>query len=221
MITTRKGSRTCSSCLLKLELCIISLLILFCRSNGKSKSSKSKSSKTIEDVEDEGLAMLIPDIQKTAVLVQKAVADLVSRLGPSDVEMREDEGAIVLVVKTLEERYLEEMKKLQFGKSIRTILIKNEAVPVNHHYCLFSLRLPGFYDMIAEDEETGGIRFTVSHHYEGNVRNNWSRNSPARLKRLAQENVTLSTSLPLAYGSTIFVRCDTGRLDIMKVNNLC
>lgn len=71
--------------------------------------------------------------------------------------------------------------------------------------------------MIAEDEETGGIRFTVSHHYEGNVRNNWSRSSPARLKRLAQESVTLSTSLPLAYGSTIFVRCDTDRLDIMKV----
>lgn len=59
--------------------------------------------------------MLIPDIQKTAVLVQKAVTDLVSRLGPSDVEMREDQVATVPVVKTLEERYLEEMQKLQFG----------------------------------------------------------------------------------------------------------
>jgi len=71
--------------------------------------------------------------------------------------------------------------------------------------------------MITEEEESGGVRFTVSYHYAGNVRANFSRSFPARLKRLAQESVTLSTSLPIAYGSTIFVRCDTDRLDVMKV----
>ncbi|CAG7720785.1 unnamed protein product [Allacma fusca] len=158
-------------------------------SNTKSKGLKSKSNKTLDDLEDEGLALLIPDIQNTAVLVQKAVTELISKLGPSDVEMLEEELKAVPIYQTLEERYLVEMKKLQFA----------------------------FFDMITEDEDTGGIRFTVSHHYEGNVRNNWSRSTPARLKRLAQESVTLSTSLPVAYGSTIFVRCDTDRLDIMKV----
>jgi baculoviral IAP repeat-containing protein 6 len=71
--------------------------------------------------------------------------------------------------------------------------------------------------MISEDDDGAGIRFTVPYHYEAQVRTNWGRTFPARLKRLAQESVTLSTSLPIAYGSTIFVRCDNDRLDVMKV----
>lgn len=71
--------------------------------------------------------------------------------------------------------------------------------------------------MITEEEDTGGVRFAVPYHYESNVRTNWGRSFPARLKRLAQESVTLSSSLPIAYGSTIFVRCDNDRLDVMKV----
>jgi len=71
--------------------------------------------------------------------------------------------------------------------------------------------------MIVEEEETAGIRFTVSHFYDSSIRTSWTRSAPARLKRLAQESITLSTSLPIAYGSTIFVRCDTDRLDVMKV----
>lgn len=70
--------------------------------------------------------------------------------------------------------------------------------------------------MIVEAEN--GYRFTVSHHFESNVRMAASdRGHPARVKRLAQEAVTLSTSLPLSYSSSVFVRCDTDRLDIMKV----
>lgn len=69
--------------------------------------------------------------------------------------------------------------------------------------------------MIVESEN--GYRFTVSHHFESNVRMNGDRGHPARMKRLAQEAVTLSTSLPLSYSSSVFVRCDTDRLDIMKV----
>lgn len=69
--------------------------------------------------------------------------------------------------------------------------------------------------MIVESEN--GYRFTVSHHFETNVRMSGDHGHPARVKRLAQETVTLSTSLPLSYSSSVFVRCDTDRLDIMKV----
>lgn len=71
--------------------------------------------------------------------------------------------------------------------------------------------------MIVESEN--GYRFTLSYHFETNVRMAGDRGHPARVKRLAQETVTLSTSLPLSYSSSVFVRCDTDRLDVMKVNH--
>lgn len=89
---------------------------------------------------------------------------------------------------SIEQKYMEVMKRLQFDT----------------------------FDMIVESEN--GYRFTVSHHFESNVRMAGAdRGHPARVKRLAQEAVTLSTSLPLSYSSSVFVRCDTDRLDIMKV----
>ena len=42
-------------------------------------------------------------------------------------------------------------------------------------------------------------------------------NNSSRAKRLAQETVTLSNSLPVSYSSSVFVRCDEDRLDVMKV----
>lgn len=71
------------------------------------------------------------------------------------------------------------------------------------------------YEMIVESEN--GYRFAISHHFENNVRMAGDRSFPPRMKRLAQETVTLSTSLPLSYSSSVFVRCDNDRLDIMKV----
>lgn len=71
------------------------------------------------------------------------------------------------------------------------------------------------FEMIVESEN--GYRFTISHHFETNVRMSGDHGHPARVKRLAQETVTLSTSLPLSYSSSVFVRCDNDRLDIMKV----
>lgn len=50
------------------------------------------------------------------------------------------------------------------------------------------------------------------------VKNASDANSAARARRLAQEAVTLSTSLPLSSSSSVFVRCDEERLDIMKVH---
>ena len=42
----------------------------------------------------------------------------------------------------------------------------------------------------------------------------------ARARRLAQEVATLATSLPLSPSSSVFVRCDEERLDVMKVGGL-
>ena len=67
-------------------------------------------------------------------------------------------------------------------------------------------------------EEGRSLKFLSSHHYESNVKAAGTVNNVARTRRLAQEAVTLSTSLPLAFSSSVFVRCDEERLDIMKVN---
>ena len=72
------------------------------------------------------------------------------------------------------------------------------------------------YEIVTEDDD-GTPQFTMPHHYESNVRSAGDVNNAARARRLAQEAVTLSTSLPLSYNSTVFVRCDEERLDVMKV----
>lgn len=74
--------------------------------------------------------------------------------------------------------------------------------------------------MISEDTDNLGLKFNVSYHFEPNLHSDVDKNHPSRMKRLAQEAVTLSTSLPLSYSSSVFVRCDTDRLDVMKVRLL-
>ena len=66
-------------------------------------------------------------------------------------------------------------------------------------------------------DESSGVKFVVPHHYESNVKAAGDVNNAARARRLAQEAVTLSTSLPLSAGSSVFVCCDEERLDVMKV----
>ena len=68
-------------------------------------------------------------------------------------------------------------------------------------------------------EDGGALSFNIPHHYESNVKAAGDINNAARTRRLAQEAVTLSTSLPLSYSSSVFVRCDEDRLDLMKVNS--
>ncbi|TDG43863.1 hypothetical protein AWZ03_009727 [Drosophila navojoa] len=141
----------------------------------------------IDDGDDEGLALLIPDIHETCVLVQKTTdADAMINM----LQAHEDGmGSIERPMsKSVEQRYLELMKKRQFDT----------------------------YDMIVESDNNS-FRFVVSHHFEKMVRLAGDRYHPSRVKRLAQEAVTLSTSLPLSFSSSVFVRCDTDRLDIMKV----
>ncbi len=72
------------------------------------------------------------------------------------------------------------------------------------------------YEMVLDEDE--GIKFTLSHHYESNVKAAGDNNNASRARRLAQEAVTLSTSLPLSASSSVFVRCDEERLDVMKVS---
>lgn len=72
------------------------------------------------------------------------------------------------------------------------------------------------FEMIAECSESG-FRFLVPYHFESAVRAAGDRTHPARMKRLAQEAATLATSLPLSYSSSVFVRTDADRLDVMKV----
>lgn len=74
--------------------------------------------------------------------------------------------------------------------------------------------------MITENPDGGGYKFAVSYHFESNMRTAGERSHPTRVKRLAQEAVTLCTALPLSYSSSVFVRCDADRLDVMKVSHL-
>ncbi|XP_065205683.1 baculoviral IAP repeat-containing protein 6-like [Planococcus citri] len=70
----------------------------------------------------------------------------------------------------------------------------------------------GFYDMISESSD----RFNVAYHYERISRADEKKNTPARVRHLALETTSLRTTLPLSYSSSIFVRRDTNRLDMMK-----
>ncbi|XP_012256631.2 baculoviral IAP repeat-containing protein 6 isoform X2 [Athalia rosae] len=177
------------------ELSIVSLLSsmrvcvdTYMHKINRTRSSKSKSaSKYPEDTEqDEGLATLIPDIQESANIVQNATSRLASAAeelaGPSPT-------ASELPLRSVEQRYLEVMKNLQFDT----------------------------YEMITENSEGGGYKFVVSHHFESNMREAGERSHPTRMKRLAQEATTLCTALPLSYSSSVFVRYDADRLDVMKV----
>ncbi|KAK2092310.1 Baculoviral IAP repeat-containing protein 6 [Saguinus oedipus] len=148
------------------------------------------------DQEPEGLTLLVPDIQKTAEIVYAATTSL--RQANQERKLGEYSKKAAMkpkplsVLKSLEEKYVAVMKKLQF-------------------VCLYYT-----FEMVSEDED-GKLGFKVNYHYMSQVKNANDANSAARARRLAQEAVTLSTSLPLSSSSSVFVRCDEERLDIMKV----
>ncbi|XP_033127778.1 baculoviral IAP repeat-containing protein 6-like isoform X2 [Anneissia japonica] len=72
------------------------------------------------------------------------------------------------------------------------------------------------YRMVSEDEN-GKTKFNIPHHYSSSINLSGNVKNPKRARRLAQEAVTISTSLPLSASSSVFVRCDEERLDLMKV----
>lgn len=63
----------------------------------------------------------------------------------------------------------------------------------------------------------GSVKYAVSYRFQAHLKSGGDQSHPARVKRIAQEAVTLSTSLPLSYSSSVFVRYDSSRLDVMKV----
>ena len=86
------------------------------------------------------------------------------------------------------------------------------------YICFFSLDTY----QILEESEYGTIRFHIPYHFQSRVQSaTSSAQNAARSRRLAQEVATLSTSLPLSPSSSVFVRCDEERLDVMKVLGQC
>ncbi|XP_075902304.1 dual E2 ubiquitin-conjugating enzyme/E3 ubiquitin-protein ligase BIRC6 isoform X2 [Nelusetta ayraudi] len=160
----------------------------------RSKKDKSKGvmKPDSSDPEPEGLTLLVPDIQKTAEIVYAATTSL--RQANQERKLVESSRKVssrpkpLSILRSLEEKYVAAMKKLQFDT----------------------------FEMVSEDED-GKVMFKVNYHYMSQVKNANDTNSAARSRRLAQEAVTLSTSLPLSSSSSVFVRCDEERLDIMKV----
>uniref|UniRef100_A0A8C3R5N1 Dual E2 ubiquitin-conjugating enzyme/E3 ubiquitin-protein ligase BIRC6 n=1 Tax=Cyanoderma ruficeps TaxID=181631 RepID=A0A8C3R5N1_9PASS len=160
----------------------------------RSKKDKAKAGvkPDASDQEPEGLTLLVPDIQKTAEIVYAATTSL--RQANQEKKMAEysKKAAVkpkpLSVLRSLEEKYVAVMKKLQFDT----------------------------FEMVSEDDDSKLV-FKVNYHYMSQVKNASDANSAARARRLAQEAVTLSTSLPLSSSSSVFVRCDEERLDIMKV----
>ena len=67
------------------------------------------------------------------------------------------------------------------------------------------------------ENNNGAFKANIPYFYEASLNESNNFNSPNRAKRLAQETVTISNSLPLSYSSTVFARCDEERLDVMKV----
>lgn len=106
---------------------------------------------------------------------------------------------------SLEEKYLEVMKKFQFGKNLIKLTINN---------LLNVFLFLGYYEMI--EETPYGCKFTVPYTFEMHIRNSDNQAHSGRNKRLAQEAATLSTCLPVSFNSSIFVRQDEDRLDVMK-----
>ncbi|ELT93547.1 hypothetical protein CAPTEDRAFT_223860 [Capitella teleta] len=176
----------------------------------KGKSSKDKN-KGDSDEESEGLAKLIPDIQETAAIVNAAVTRLQQQQQQESSQSgdKEKSPAVEPSVSRLnrsdEERYMGVMRELQFGMGYEL-----------HGRCSMLLFCSDTFEMVLDDDN-GTTKFTVPHHYESQVKAVGEVNNAARARRLAQEAVTLSTSLPLSASSSVFVRCDEERLDVMKV----
>ncbi|KAE8601567.1 hypothetical protein XENTR_v10013719 [Xenopus tropicalis] len=160
----------------------------------RSKKDKAKAGvkPDASDPEPEGLTLLVPDIQRTAEIVSAATTSL--RQANQEKKLAESSKKSLVkskpfsILRSLEEKYVAIMKKLQFDT----------------------------FEMVSEDD-AGKLVFKVNYHYMSQVKNASDANSAARARRLAQEAVTLSTSLPLSSSSSVFVRCDEERLDIMKV----
>lgn len=90
---------------------------------------------------------------------------------------------------------------------------------INHPILYLLSSIKDTYAMTEEELDEEGkavfkIPFKYSHQIETSAT---ATHNPTRARRLAQEVSSLSTSLPLSSSSSVFVRCDEERLDVMKV----
>uniref|UniRef100_UPI00358FA005 baculoviral IAP repeat-containing protein 6 n=1 Tax=Myxine glutinosa TaxID=7769 RepID=UPI00358FA005 len=184
--TSTVSQASISALLAKMKICVDTY-----SSRLRSKKEKEKTNGKAEapEPEAEGLTLLVPDIQRTADIVQKATTMLqqATRADKQSTTSVLPKNRSSYVGKSLQERYIGTMKDLQFD-TFEMVVDKNDK-PV----------------------------FRISHHYASQVKTSSDGQSAARARRLAQEAVTLSTSLPLSASSSVFVRCDEERLDVMKV----
>lgn len=71
------------------------------------------------------------------------------------------------------------------------------------------------------EKDDGKLEFdSGGYHFASSVRSaatGGGSGGMVRARRLAQEVSSLATSLPLSSSSSVFVRCDKERLDVMKV----
>ena len=97
------------------------MFLLLFRFNGKQATNakyKYKITEQLEELErDEGLAMLMPDIQHTANLV----CDVTDRLIINEHDGSQEGSLNKSIATSNEERYLQTMRALQFGKALSRI----------------------------------------------------------------------------------------------------
>ncbi|CAG0888382.1 unnamed protein product [Cyprideis torosa] len=146
----------------------------------------------------ESIADLIATLHRTAESYSDRLAKMDSKFvveGGSEKHLIPD----IIKTATMVEKVTEVLReKREAGAGSSTAEPQLELMTVEQRYVkmMKDLRFQ-FYDMITVQDDTQPDR--------------------GRMKRLAQETVTLSSALPLSYSSTVFVRCDTNRLDVMKV----
>lgn len=66
--------------------------------------------------------------------------------------------------------------------------------------------------------EDGKVACLVPYHYAGHLESTAEPVGGARAMRITQEITTLANSLPLSASSSVFIRCDEERFDVMKVS---
>lgn len=116
---------------------------------------------------------------------------------------------------------IKEEQQIEKNNDMNSIIHDNKIlITLEEFYCQ-TMKILQFstYPITIENETGEKVLFNkiMKYHYEDIVRDALPINSMQRIKRLAQEQITISTSLPLSYSSTIFVRSDENRMDIMKV----
>lgn len=138
----------------------------------------------------QNISRLVSDIENTAKIIQIVAGDLLKCDNDDEIITENGNDAVLTDNKltiNIQERYLKVMKSLQFDT----------------------------YDIISF---SGRKKiFNIPYHFSNDYENAINNAKGPRVKRLAQELHTLSTSLPLSYGSSIFVRYDAAQMDIMKV----